>query len=392
MLGFFDLLRLELRSLFADRAILLTLFGGILFYSFLYPQPYLKQTPRELPVVLVNEDGSQLSRRLAFMADATPEVKLVDEVASLEEAQRRINAGEARGLLHIPRHFYRDIMLGRTVTLGYAGDSSYFLVYGSIVQGLASAGGTLAAQIKVSRLLAHGEPLPGASQGWSAVSLNLVPVFNPTMGYLNYVVPGVFVLILHQILLMGAALLGSTQNQITVRGGKGYWQLAPTGPLLLARTLVIAVPYFIPITYMLGFCFDAYGIAREASASEVLLFALPFELATLMLGILIGALCTRRDIPSQAILLSSMPLVFVAGFIWPIEMVPEPLVWLSYWLPSTAGMQGMLRLNQMGADFAQVQPLWWRLWGLTLLYGALSWWAMHWRKRSLPMTAMARGA
>lgn len=392
MLGFFDLLRLELRSLFADRAILLTLFGGILFYSFLYPQPYLKQTPRELPVVLVNEDGSQLSRRLAFMADATPEVKLVDEVASLEEAQRRINAGEARGLLHIPRHFYRDIMLGRTVTLGYAGDSSYFLVYGSIVQGLASAGGTLAAQIKVSRLLAHGEPLPGASQGWSAVSLNLVPVFNPTMGYLNYVVPGVFVLILHQILLMGAALLGSTQNQITVRGGKGYWQLAPTGPLLLARTLVIAVPYFIPITYMLGFCFDAYGIAREASASEVLLFALPFELATLMLGILIGALCTRRDIPSQAILLSSMPLVFVAGFIWPIEMVPEPLVWLSYWLPSTAGMQGMLRLNQMGADFAQVQPLWWRLWGLTLLYGALSWWALHWRKRSLPMTAQASGA
>ena len=47
MLGFWDLLRLELRTLLADRAIMLTLFGGVLFYSFLYPQPYLHQLPRE---------------------------------------------------------------------------------------------------------------------------------------------------------------------------------------------------------------------------------------------------------------------------------------------------------------------------------------------------------
>ncbi|MFB2860499.1 ABC transporter permease, partial [Aeromonas hydrophila] len=47
MLGFWDLLRLELRTLLADRAIMLTLFGGVFFYSFLYPQPYLHQLPRE---------------------------------------------------------------------------------------------------------------------------------------------------------------------------------------------------------------------------------------------------------------------------------------------------------------------------------------------------------
>ncbi|MGL5287392.1 MAG: ABC transporter permease [Aeromonas sp.] len=383
MLGFRDLLRLELRSLLADRAILLTLFGGILFYSFLYPQPYLNQTPRELPVVLVDEDGSQLSRQLAFMADATPEVRLADQVATLAEAEQLVNAGQASGLLHIPHHFYRDIMLGRSVTVGYGGDASYFLVYGALAQGLAAASGTLAAKIKVVRLLTHGEPLAAASQGWSAVSLNLVPVFNPTMGYVDYVVPGVFVLILHQILLMGAALVGATQNQITVRGGEGYWQSAPAGALLLARTLVIGAGYLLPMLYMLGFCLDHYGVAREASALQMVLLMLPFELATLWLGVVLGALFVRRDLPSQVVLVSSMPLIFTAGFIWPLEMVPAPLRWLSQWVPAMAGIQGSLRLNQMGADIGQISPQLMQLWGLAALYGLLAWWLLAWRQRTL---------
>jgi ABC-2 type transport system permease protein len=93
MMGFWDLVRLELRTLLADRAIMLTLFGGVFFYSFLYPQPYLHQLPREEPVVVVNEDGSQLSRQLEFMADATAQVKLVARAGSLDEARQMMLTG-----------------------------------------------------------------------------------------------------------------------------------------------------------------------------------------------------------------------------------------------------------------------------------------------------------
>ena len=356
MMGFWDLVRLELRTLLADRAIMLTLFGGVFFYSFLYPQPYLHQLPREEPVVVVNEDGSQLSRQLEFMADATAQVKLVARAGSLDEARQMMLTGKASGILHIPRHFYRDLMLGRSVTLGYAGDASYFLVYGTIAEGLAQAGGTLAAQVKVARLLSQGEALPQAAMGWNAVALNVLPVFNPTMGYVNYVVPAVFVLILHQVLLMGTGILGATQNQRSRRGESGYWQHAP-------------VP-----------AFDHYGIARTAVPGELWLFTLPFLLATTWLGIVLGALFTRRDLPTQVVLVSSLPLVFLAGFIWPLELIPAPLNWLAQWAPSTPAIEGFLRLNQMGADFAQVSRYWWQLWGLALLYGALACWLLRWRQ------------
>ncbi len=330
MLGFVDLLRLELRTLLADRAIMLTLFGGVFFYSFLYPQPYLHQLPREEAVVVVNEDGSQLSRQLEFMADATPQVKLVARANSLDEARQLMMAGKASGILHIPNHFYRDLMLGKSVTLSYAGDASYFLVYGTIAEGLAQAGGTLAAQVKVARLLSHGEALPQAAMGWNAVALNVVPVFNPTMGYVNYVVPAVFVLILHQVLLMGAGILGATQNQRSCRGEHGYWQSAPVLPLLLARTLVLAGLFLLPVSYFLGFCFDHYNIARHADPVQLWLFALPFLLATCWFGVVLGAIFTRRDLPTQVVLISSLPLVFLAGFIWPLELIPAPSTgWLS---------------------------------------------------------------
>ncbi|ASN87324.1 ABC transporter permease [Pectobacterium versatile] len=381
MLTFAKLIQFELRSLLRDPTILLTLFGGILLYSFLYPRPYLAQTPRELPVVLVDEDGTQLSRRLAFMADATPEVHLVAQRNTLDEAKTLLLEGEAKGILYIPRHFYRDIMQGKSVTVSYSADASYFLIYGAIAQSLATVGGTAGAQVKVARLLAQGEGIPAASSQWQATALNAVPVFNPTMGYVDYVVPGVFMLILHQILLMGCGLLGAGQNQRTQSGEVRYWQYTTPWRLLLARTLVVGGAYLLSLLYMLGFCLDAYGIAREASMSQLLLFALPFLLSTLWLGVVLGAAFTRKDLPSQAVLLSSIPIVFLSGFIWPVEMIPAPLNWLALWVPAVFTIQGILRLNQMGADFAQIGAFWWHLWMLAALYGLLAWGMLAYRQR-----------
>lgn len=381
MLTFAKLIRFELRSLLRDPTLLLTLFGGILLYSFLYPRPYLAQTPRELPVVLVDEDASQLSRRLAFMADSTPEIRLVAQRNTLDDAKTLLLQGEAKGILYIPRHFYRDIMQGKSVTVSYSADASYFLIYGAIAQSLATAGATVSAQVKVARLLVQGDGLPAASSQWQAMSLNTVPVFNTTMGYVGYVVPGVFILILHQILLMGCGLLGAGQNQLTGSGKVYYWQYATPVHLLLARTLVIGSIYHFSLLYMLGFCFDVYGITREASMSQLLLFTLPFILSTLFLGVILGGIFTRKDLPAQAVLLSSIPIVFLAGFIWPVEMIPAPLNWIAQWIPAVLTIQGTLRLNQMGADFSQITTLWWHLWVLAGLYGMLAWGVLTYRQR-----------
>lgn len=364
-----QLIKTELRSVMTNPVVVLTVFGGVVFYSFLYPLPYAQQTPREQPIAIVNLDGSQTSLTLERMVDATPQVKVVTRLHTIADAKQAFLNREITGFLVIPEHFYKDLMLGSSPTLAYAADASYFLVYGTVVEGLAQAGGTLGAQVKVSKMVIDGVPLSMASHDYSAIKLNMKPTFNPTMGYIEYVVPAVFVLILQQTLIMAVGLQTGTQ-----RHGLGYWSQVPTGALLLAKTLVFVAIYYLLSAYYFGFSFERLNVNHVANAGELLTLLLPFLLGCCGLGLWLGYLLPRRELVTLVVLVSSMPLIFLAGFIWPVESIPAPLLWFADLSPSTWAIKGFLALNQMGATWQQVAKHWTALWVLTVLWGGIAYW------------------
>ncbi|ELH4835577.1 ABC transporter permease [Vibrio harveyi] len=364
-----QLIKTELRSVMTNPVVVLTVFGGVVFYSFLYPLPYAQQTPREQPIAIVNLDGSQTSLTLERMVDATPQVKVVTRLHTIADAKQAFLNREITGFLVIPEHFYKDLMLGSSPTLAYAADASYFLVYGTVVEGLAQAGGTLGAQVKVSKMVIDGVPLSMASHDYSAIKLNMKPTFNPTMGYIEYVVPAVFVLILQQTLIMAVGLQTGTQ-----RHGCGYWSQVPTGALLLTRTLVFVAIYYLLSAYYFGFSFERLNVNHVANAGELLTLLLPFLLGCCGLGLWLGYLLPTRELVTLVVLVSSMPLIFLAGFIWPVESIPAPLLWFADLSPSTWAIKGFLALNQMGATWQQVAKHWTALWVLTVLWGGVAYW------------------
>lgn len=371
-MNIFQLIKAELHALLTNPVVVLTVFGGVVFYSFLYPLPYSQQTPREQQISVVNLDKSQTSYQLERMVDATPQVQVVQRDYALEDAHQAFLRGDISGILVIPEHFYKDLMLGKSPTLSYAGDASYFLVYGTIVEGLAQAGGTLAAQTKVAKLLIDGKPLSLASEQYAATKLNLKPTFNPRMGYIDYVVPAVFVLILQQTLAMASGLMVGSQKQ-----GRGYWSKVSTSQLMMVRTMVLVGIYYLLSMYYFGASFSLHGISQLAHASDLLTMLLPFLVGSCSIGILLGAITPRRELVTLAVLISSMPLVFSAGFIWPVEMIPAPIVWLAQLFPSTAGIQGFLTLNQMGGSWVDALPNYTQLWLQAILWSLVAWWALR---------------
>lgn len=367
-----SLFKFELSAIFSNQSILFTVFGGVLIYSFLYPLPYSQQLPREQKVAVVNLDNSQLSRQLERMVDATPQIKLVAHPASEDEAKTLLNNGHVEGLLVIPEHFARDLLLGKSPTLAYAGDAAYFLIYGSVVEGLATAGGTLGAKAKVTRMVTSGENIALASQQYSAIKLSMQPVFNPTMGYINYVVPAVFILILHQTLLIAVALLGGGQNEYYRAGKTGYWLQFSAWKVMVVRGSLFLLIYLPLVMYYFGFSFSYYQINRLAAISDLLAMTVPFLLAVISLGMIIGQLIPRRELATVVVLMSSFPLVFSAGFIWPTSAIPAPINALAQLVPAAPAINGFLRLNQMGADFSQVGHYWLQLWVQAVIYGLLA--------------------
>ncbi|GIU13781.1 MULTISPECIES: ABC transporter permease [unclassified Shewanella] len=361
----------EIKAVLADKTIVITVFGGVLFYSILYPLPYLNQVPTEQLVVVIDHDHSSLSRKLIRDAEASPKIKVIAQLGSMDEAKHWIETGRAHGLLVIPANFRRDLLLGSGVTLSYGGDASYFLIYSAVVEGLISAGLDVGKDIQRIGLLAKGENATAVKQSLNVVKLNSIPAFNPSLGYTPYVVPGLFLLILHQTLLIGTGILGASQWR-----AEGYWHSVSPLKLICGRMAAFMFIYSLLSSYYVGYCYYWYDVSLQASLGQVWLLMLPFLLATCAAGIAFSSLFTRRDLPTQVLLLISMPILFVSGFVWPTALIPDAVVAISQVVPAVPGIMAMLELNQMGAPWQSIMPQWVQLWVMAAVYFSLAYWGV----------------
>jgi len=363
-MNFLTLVIQETRAVLSNSYVMLTAIGGIVLYSFLYPLPYAGQVPREQKIAVVNHDRNMVSLKLERMVDATPQVKIAARCATLGQAEDLFLDGEIGGILVIPKNFHKDILLGKSPTLAYAGDASYFLIYGAIAQGISQAQATLAGKVKIMNLIKDGTSPVLAKARYAPIHINAKPCFNPTMGYVHYVVPAVFVLLLHQTLIMAVGLMTSGEGNAA---GGAEW--ISSLKKILIRTLVFSGIYTILTLYCFGWSFDFYNISRLARPLDLLIFLTPFLISASFVGYLTGSLIPRREYVIALVLVSSMPLIFTAGFIWPVESLPPAALWFSSLFPSTCAIQGFLALNQMGTDFQDILGLWHQLWILCLCWG-----------------------
>ncbi len=387
MSGLLRAAREEAQRVVRDPGALLVLAGAIVLYSFFYPIPYLPQVLREVPIAVVDQDETPLSRQLARMADAHSLLAVVARPASLGEAERLVAEGRVSGVLAIPRGFERDVAGGRRTRVGVFADASYFLVYRQVATGLLETTGTLSAGVDVRRLEARGRGEAAARATRDPVPFVARPLFNPTEGYASYVVPAVLVLILQQTLLIGIGLLGGTAaEQGAAPGGP------PVSPLarVLGRALFYLALYAVWAVFMFAVVYRVFDFPERSRSLDLAAFALPFLLACIFLAVAAASLFRRRETAMQVLLFSSLPSVFLAGFAWPVEALPRSLRGLSLLLPSTTGIAGVLRLTEMGASLRHVAFEWRWLWGLAASYLFLAWLAERRAARAAQLAGSSR--
>src|SRR6267154_2553307 len=66
-----------------------------------------------LPIAVLDLDGSDLSRSIIRMVDATPDSAVSVRVGELAEGRRMILSGKVHGFLMLPRNLERDVCAGR---------------------------------------------------------------------------------------------------------------------------------------------------------------------------------------------------------------------------------------------------------------------------------------
>lgn len=366
MKSFLRNLLAEMQTVFTDRGVLLVMAIAVVFYSFIYPLPYSREVLRKVPLVVVDQDSSSLSRRLVRMLNASEMVNVSGQAADLRQARTDVDGGRYSAMLVIPRDFEKTVLQGRRATIAAYVDATYFLVYRQAMTGIVKTARTLSAGIQIQRLQRQGWSKEKASVDRSPLNFIEHPLFNPSMGYATYIVPGVFILILQQTMLIGIGIISGTRAE-GLPGAAAALQGGPTVQIL-SRTAAFLPLYLIHAFFIYGVAYRLWDLPMHARLPVVFGYLFPFLLSVTLLGQTLAAFFKARETAIIMIVWSSLLAVLLSGFAWPVEAMPNWIRALAMLLPSTWGISGVLRLTQMGATFAQVRFEWFWLWGLTGIY------------------------
>ena len=350
-MNFLEVLKQEFKTIFGDVAIVLTIIGGVLLYSFMYPQPYLNETLSKIPISVVDMDKTKTSRDLIFMLKSSSDVDVVRVDNSYNDAKKAFLLGQVKGIITIPINFEKDLYLEKRPTITIGADGSYFLLYGGVVEAGMKTVLAKIYSLKIANLLKNNTPTCKAKTSYTAYSLKSINIYNPDNSYLQYVIPAVFVLILQQTMLIGLGIVGGGVNEKIY---KNYNYNSKTLHVILARLLIFGGLFFVHSLYYFGVCFEYLHIYHLASFKDMLMFIFLFLTASASFGIFFGSLLKSREMATPLVLFSSLPLVFSSGFVWPRDAMDKWIVLVSDFFPSTVAIDGFLKLNQLGSDFSMI--------------------------------------
>jgi ABC-2 type transport system permease protein len=353
----------EWRRLLAIRGALLLLVLGPLVYGIYYPQPYLNQILRKVPIAVVDNDLSELSRNIIQTLDASGAVSVVAQSETLAEARAALDRGEAFAVVGIPPGTERDVLKGTTVHVPIFADATYLFIFRSMANGIAVAINTLSSELAARGARTDGSLVKSALASASPAEILLQPIFNPVGGYASYIVPAAFVLILQQMLLIGASML--TVVALTQPGGGAFATVLGRGVAHLTIYLPALAFYFIVLPRFYGFSTLGHPLQLFALASV-------FVLATSFMAQAVGAWFKHPETPTLIFLGTSLPQLFLTGFSWPREAIPKPVLAVGYIFPSDLAIDGIVRIDQLGASLWEVAHDWRGLWALAVVYFALA--------------------
>ena len=207
-----DVWRDEMKTFVHDEGIFLFCLLMPAVYPLLYAWIYNNEVVREVPVAVVDDSRSPLSRQFIQMADASPDVHVACRAASLDEARRMIAEQEVRGVYYIPRELADAVYEGRRTFVSVYADMAMTLQYKSLYMTASSVVSQMDKNIRISRM---AKLTTARDEDISAAPLRFeeVPIFNPSGGYAGFILPCVLMLVLQQTLMLGIGLSEGTRRE-----------------------------------------------------------------------------------------------------------------------------------------------------------------------------------
>jgi ABC-2 type transport system permease protein len=364
--------REEMKQVFKDEGVIIFFFLVPLAYPLLYSWIYNNEAVHDVPVVVVDDSHSALSRKFIRMCDASPDVKIACHAQDIDEAKSLISRQIVKGIYYFPPDFDNRINRLEQATVSVYCDMSLMLAYKAVYQTAQLVSMEMGKDIKLklaAHYSAHEESVASKPLDYDDVA-----IFNPAGGYGTAILPGVLILILQQTLALGIGLSAGT-----TREKSRYGWLIPVSRhyhcpmrIVWGKTLCYFMIYAVMGFWLTIAVPHIFHFLQLASWQSIMALLLPYILACIFFGMTVSCMVKYRENVMLLMVFVSVPLLFMTGISWPQSNIPAFWQGVSWIFPSTFAARAYVRLNSMGASLSDVYLEYSILWLHTIVYFTLA--------------------
>jgi ABC-2 type transport system permease protein len=319
---------------------------------------------RNVPIVVVDADRSPGSQDLISRFTGSGIFQLVDVVSDARDVDRYLESGDAWMALSIPASYGQSVSAGRPATLQVLADGSDA---NSTNIALGYATNLIAgyAQEMVEQRRAAGAPTAGGG----SIEPRVRVWFNPTLESRYFMLPGIFALLLLVVTSNLSSMAIVREREI---GTLEQLNVTPLGrlELIIGKLLPYGVIGLIDVLIVLVVIVFWFEVPLRGSFWLLFGMSLIYLLTTLGLGLFTSTISHTQQ---QAMMTSTffflIPMMYLSGFIFPIENMPDVIQPITYLIPLryfVVILRGIF-LKGVGLETLWPQALALLAWGIVIL-------------------------
>jgi ABC-2 type transport system permease protein len=354
--GLMAVVRREARALIGDVNIRMVVLAAPLLYPLFYGSVYWHKTETDVPIVVVDHDRSAVSREFVRDLDAHQLIRVAEVVQDESEAQDRLYRMDAQGIVVLPENFSTSLKKGKGADVKVLLNTTKFLPSNDLNKAITSVAMKDASAMRIKFLRAAAYSLKQAEELSDPVRDDIRPMFNVTETYGDFIIPGIFILILQQTLLIGLSESVAKEREDGTLGDLYRTAHRSLGAAICGKG---AVYFLLYASYALLYAvvyFTLFSLPLGGSVCALALLTVLFLLSVIFIGIFVSSFFTRKIIALQTITFTTYPFFFLSGYSWPKTALPLPLQRVTELLPSTQYFTAAVRLIEMNAGWRDVLP------------------------------------
>ncbi len=314
---------------------------------------YISGTLTELPIAVIDNDNSKISRNIIRYFNASPDMEVKYRLQNVRQLQNLFSRQKAFLGLYIPKDLQKNIKRQKPQSVTVFVNSSNYITGNVTDIDAATIVATIGGGIKYKTLTKKGFSTKQAGALLQPVKNDTAKLFNPSLNYNLYLTPGLWLSILHQLLILLGALTIATEFDLkTVRNMLATTRKSVLKALTGKTILYMAVAY-LHFEVLYRILFPLFNIPIAYSTSAAMALSMCFAFASISLGLLLSSALKTRLNALKGCLLISAPAFLLSGYTWPLDQMPALLRTLVQIIPLTPFLEGFRKIYQqdLGIEF-----------------------------------------